>query len=543
VVYPSIAKHLPLSIFFESFLLTPKEEEEEEFKKSVNCRAMNHEGIHEETPVVGSVPSNDATIPQPPRRNNQPHNHNDNHSSITLTRSRVYRFLKTCGVIFFWYCISTGTILTTKWLFKTRFPYPLLVTTYSNAIAALWAFVITFVGKRYNNNNHNTWVSFDFFPSSKLLWEFVAPIGVCTALEIGCSNLALKILTVSFGTILKGVAPVFTFVWGLFFGIEHFSWMVASALAMIATGIALASLGEGQAFELLGFVLQLVSSALSGLRWAMTHKLLKQGGDDDDDNNNNNVDSESNGARPAALTNFNDERIHNNNNNDNIDAYHNDGFQDEDNNEEGVNDTSIKPLPPLAAVLYTSPMTCVAVLPFAIALEGERILRGSSHPGHDNNSSNMTNNNSTMVPVWDDVHEKEDSDPTTVIVLGTMTVIATLVFVLLMSEYWLVKVTSSLTLSVAGVFKELLTIGGGLFLFSESVDTLNVVGFVISQIGILSYVWLRTQPGSGGAMEYTPVAADAAVEQLLDDAFEESNFRDEMEDDEIVDFDEMPTTV
>ena len=34
-----------------------------------------------------------------------------------------------------------------------------------------------------------------------------------------------------------------------------------------------------------------------------------------------------------------------------------------------------------------------------------------------------------------------------------MTLIATLVFVLLMTEFWLVRATSSLTLSVAAVFK------------------------------------------------------------------------------------------
>ena len=51
--------------------------------------------------------------------------------------------------------------------------------------------------------------------------------------------------------------------------------------------------------------------------------------------------------------------------------------------------------------------------------------------------------------------------------------------------------TSSLALSVAGVLKEFITIGGGIFFFSERLDLLNVVGLILCQVGILSYVKLR----------------------------------------------------
>ena len=92
---------------------------------------------------------------------------------------------------------------------------------------------------------------------------------------------------------------------------------------------------------------------------------------------------------------------------------------------------------------------------------------------------------------------KVDSAHEVALVILTMLFVATLVFILLLSEYWLVNATSSLALSVAGVFKELLTIGGGLFFFSEHLDLLNVIGFILCQVGILMYVKLRYDSKSG----------------------------------------------
>ena len=251
--------------------------------------------------------------------------------------------------------------------------------------------------------------------------EYVLPIGLCVGFEIGCSNIALELLSVSFGTILKGSTPVFTFVWALCFGLEVFSLYTMCALLTIAIGIALASLGEGREFQALGFGLALFSNVLSGLRWAMTHRLLKGGDDEEDDK-----------------------------------------------------------LSPLTATLYTSPATVLTILPIALAVEAKSI--------------------------WNDSTLTEGAEP--FLVVAMLTGIATLVFCVIMSEYWLVNATSSLTLSVAGIFKEMLTIGGGLFFFSEHVDMLNVVGFFVCQIGIGSYVYLRFHKQRSAVDAYTHVVSE-----------------------------------
>ena len=202
----------------------------------------------------------------------------------------------------------------------------------------------------------------------------------------------------------------------------------------------------------------------------------------------------------------------------------------------GIRTTKQKPLSPLAAILYTSPMTGLCVLPFAIFFEGEDVLQFLFFPNTNDTTNNndtidnttdtttmMLNATSSSASVWNETEAISvgfDSSTSTststnltgVVVLGTMTFIATLVFVLLMSEYWLVQRTSSLTLSVAGVVKELLTIGGGLVFFHELIDALNIIGFVVCQIGIIAYVCLRTVATTATTIAtYTPVIEEEGI--------------------------------
>ena len=322
-------------------------------------------------------------------------------------RSRILALSRTALILVFWFCVSSSIILTTKWLFMAHFQFPLTVTAFSNTLTTIWAALFS-ARPRWRPR-----------PLTRREFKnYVLPIGVATALEIGCSNMALKILTVSFGTILKGGAPVFTMMWGLLLGIETFSVHLCTSLFVIALGIALAAFGQ-HTFVLTGFILQLLATALGGLRWAMTHGLLK-------------------GTRDGE---------------------------------------SCQRMPPLTATLYTSPTTALCVLPVALLFEGSQV------------AAKMTALEANEF--W--------------IILGTMVFVGTLVFVLLMSEYWLVNATSSLALSVAGVFKELLTIAGGITFFKDNLTLLNTLGFTICQIGIGAYVWLRYDPDEATGVSQVPV--------------------------------------
>lgn len=166
-------------------------------------------------------------------------------------------------------------------------------------------------------------------------------------------------------------------------------------------------------------------------------------------------------------------------------------------NDDGDDGGGHRKMSPLRAILYTSPTTALFCIPLALGFEASSVASDA----------------------------RVDSGHEIALVVATMLFIATLVFILLMSEYWLVNATSSLALSVAGVFKELLTIGGGLFFFSERLDLLNVVGFVLCQVGILMYVKLRYDGKDGGedangrSGDGPYASVDSADSSAHDDAF------------------------
>lgn len=143
---------------------------------------------------------------------------------------------------------------------------------------------------------------------------------------------------------------------------------------------------------------------------------------------------------------------------------------------------------PLTATLYTSPTMAIAMMPVALSIEGTRLFEHFSSASSDDN----------------------------IRVATLLFVVASLVFVLLICEYTLVCETSSLALSIAGVFKEAMTIGGGMLTFHEHLSLLNVIGFIVCQVGIAAYIRLRYDPSSD-QYEHTPLATH---DDLTESAFQ-----------------------
>ncbi len=64
-------------------------------------------------------------------------------------------------------------------------------------------------------------------------------------------------------------------------------------------------------------------------------------------------------------------------------------------------------------------------------------------------------------------------------------------FCLVMSEFLLVKSTSSVTMSVAGIFKEICTIVVAVLIAGERLTNLNIAGLSVSIVGIIYYNILK----------------------------------------------------
>lgn len=334
--------------------------------------------------------------------------------SVVPLRSRN-KFLRAGLLLTIWYLSSSLAVILTKSLFSGShqrlppFPFGLTVTATNNVVAGVAATLL-------------------FGPPAELhrdrdVNRLAIIIGATTAAEIGLSNIALNLLSVSYATVLKGMAPLFVMVWGALLGLHRIRISLVSTMVAIAIGLALAVAGEANApaatlsqFMRAGFLAQLFSALLSGLRWILTQVFVK--------------------GETVANTHIS-RFLH------------------------------IRPLSrglsAVHTIRITAPYTLLWVLPFIAAIEGRALTLWVRH--------------ASLMDV--------------VNLVTILTIIGACVYALLWAEYELVKVTSSLTVSIGFVMKEVLVIFAGAMIFNDHLSKLTCLGFAIVQGGVLGYACLR----------------------------------------------------
>lgn len=330
--------------------------------------------------------------------------------SVSPARSRN-KCLRASILLTIWYLSSSAAVILTKSLFSglhqrlPPFPFGLTLTATNNIVAGLAATLLFGQPTELHRDSN--------------LNRLAVIIGATTAAEIGLSNIALNLLSVSYATVLKGMAPFFVMAWGALLGVQRLHIGLILTMAAIAVGLALAVAGEADAvtatisqFMKAGFLAQLFSALLSGFRWILTQVFVK---------------GESvNGTRVAAALNIR---------------------------------PPSRDMSAVQTIRLTAPYTLFWVLPFVAVIEGRSLILWVRHA----NFMDLVN-------------------------LGTvLTIIGVCVYTLLWAEYELVKVTSSLTVSVAFVMKEVIVLFAGSMIFNDRLSKLTFVGFVIVQCGILGY--------------------------------------------------------
>lgn len=100
------------------------------------------------------------------------------------------------------------------------------------------------------------------------------PIGCCTAVDVAFSNLSFLFISVTFYTILKSGAILWILVWAVLMRLEPLTWEIVAICGLVSTGVSLASYGEAS-FSWMGFLLVTGACASSGLRWALTQIMLE----------------------------------------------------------------------------------------------------------------------------------------------------------------------------------------------------------------------------------------------------------------------------
>ncbi|KAI0563316.1 solute carrier DMT family [Gracilaria domingensis] len=319
--------------------------------------------------------------------------------------------LRVALLIIFWFSSSSLAVLVTKALFSgighhvPPFPFALTLTATNNVVASLASYSFSSRTQHISRDEGATRVAFI--------------IGAATAVEIGLSNIALTLLTVSFSTVLKGIAPFFVLGWGVVLRIHTLRFSIAASLFAMAVGLILAVTGEhNKASPALshllrvGFLAQLLSGLFSGFRWVLTQIFIKG---------------------EAVL----DERAT--------------GLLRHRSNSTGWS--------AIETVRQVSPFTLMWVLPFVFIMEGLKLFSWLRDASFQESSK-------LFVVLW---------------------IIGGSVFLLLWCEYELVRITSSLTVSVTFVLKEVLVIFAGALIFRDRLSWLTCVGFIIVQGGVLAY--------------------------------------------------------
>eukprot|EP00884_Botryococcus_braunii_P017264 jgi/Botrbrau1/4220/Bobra.0044s0018.7 len=185
--------------------------------------------------------------------------------------------LRNLVLIVTWYFFSTVLSLWNRRLLgqnqgvlgKGPFPAPMLMSSLQFASQIIMANTVLLLGVvKRRAPEGATWSNY---------FSQVVPNGVCTGLDIGLSNFSLSLITLSFYTMCKSTTPIFLLVFAFLWGIERPSWSLAGVVAVISLGLTLLVAGETQ-FNMVGFVLVMLASMLSGLRWTITQVLL-QGSD------------------------------------------------------------------------------------------------------------------------------------------------------------------------------------------------------------------------------------------------------------------------
>ncbi|KAL5485417.1 hypothetical protein ACEPAI_8059 [Sanghuangporus weigelae] len=168
-----------------------------------------------------------------------------------------------------WYTVAILLSVYNKWMFspdRYGFSWPLFVTMLHMFVQFAFAAAVRNVWPYRFRPPYN--------PGRKDYAQKVVPTAVATGLDIGLSNLSLKLITLSFYTMCKSSSLIFVLFFAFLFKLEKFSWRLVGVISLIFVGVLMMVATEAQ-FELLGFILITSASALSGLRWSMTHLLLK----------------------------------------------------------------------------------------------------------------------------------------------------------------------------------------------------------------------------------------------------------------------------
>ncbi|KAF9309103.1 Triose-phosphate Transporter [Podila horticola] len=239
----------------------------------------------------------------------------------------------------------------------------------------------------------------------------VVPCAIAAALEICMANASLMYITLSFYTMIKSSTPIWVLMFAFFFRLEKPRMSLILIIGVIVIGVVLTVAGEAQ-FDMTGFILVLMASVMSGLRWSMTQMLLQKD--------------------TLGMDN------------------------------------------PVATLYYISPIMFVLMSILSLVIEDPFVEFAQSE-------------------FFNSFH----AGLTTLMMAAGGGFLA---FAMTVAEFKLIKNTGTVTLSVAGISKEIVIISLSMLIFGDRLTFVNLLGLLVSIGGIMAYNYDKIRKLQHGAL-------------------------------------------
>jgi len=299
---------------------------------------------------------------------------------------------RTMALISFYYATSIGLTFYQSWLLK-KLQFPLTIV--------LVHFIMKFVASGMCRMVYTLYTGLE---RVTLGWSHmlgrVGIVALVASLDIGLSQWSFEYIDVALYTITKSTSIIFILMFAILFRLEKKHWSLIIIVLMISTGLSMFTY-KSTDFVLIGFIMVLSASFLSGIRWTLSQLIMQKA--------------------QLGLSN------------------------------------------PLDMIYHVQPVMIIVLVPFAVAFEGTRIASSIS------------------------VFRFQDS----YVFFHTVTLVCTggmIAFCMEAAEFLLVSYTSGLTLSVAGIVKEIISLALAILYQSTDISVINMIGLVICMLGITMHV-------------------------------------------------------
>ncbi|CAN6647034.1 hypothetical protein TRVA0_022S00760 [Trichomonascus vanleenenianus] len=357
-------------------------------------------------------------------------------------QKRLVRTAATGVLILAWYAFSITLSLYNKWMFSTdhlNFPFPVFATCLHQVVQWLLALVALYMVNRSTRPRH---------PDENLPWkEYLSryvPCAMASAGDIGMGNVSLRTVTLTFYTIVKSSNLAFVLVFSFLFKLEKPTVRLTSIIGVMTIGVIMMVAGETE-FKLIGFLLVLGASACSGLRWSLTQILLRHPARNTLERTiDENMPPTSPVIAPHPVRRRSSSMI---------------GDRSAIDHGKG---SSLTESNPLVTILFLSPLMGACLFAVSMVLEG---------PGH--------------------IIGSEFWDTDFIFSVFVLVIPGIIAFCMTLTEFLILLEGSVLTLSVAGIFKELVTLVFSSIAFGDTLTLVNCIGLITTLLAIFAYNWYR----------------------------------------------------